>query len=1458
MTRPLPQPERERWQPLRAGLVDVFYYDQEEFHFRDGRLLLRGNNGTGKSKVLALTLPFLLDGELSPHRVEPDADPKKRMEWNLLLGGEHPNAERLGYTWLELGRRDADGNALFCTLGCGLKAVSGRGIASHWFFLSDQRVGEELVLVDTAGIALTRERLEEALGARGAVHRTAGAYRRAVDEALFGLGEQRYGALLDLLIKIRAPQLSKRPNERALSDALTGALAPLDQALIADVAEAFRGLEEDRADLTAMVDARDAADGYLDTYRHYARIACRRRAALPRQAQTVFDRVSRDLAEAEAAHQRAQAELQEAEMTLAELQAEDERLRARERALRESPEARSARELERAADEARQAAERSSQAQAVHDRGAERLERQQRRLAEAAARTTQTNEELTQVRAVALEQAGVAGIAGVFVERVDLPIETAKMTADADSHGVEERSGVVDATATEDAPEGGDSSAAAPDFDVEEALGQRIDVTGLRDRAAEIADRQERAIDHLRELHVAAADSRRALIAIRERHEELASEAAAVAEQREQAAELLAEAGRDLTRAARAYFETAGVLSFADAPEVLAGLELWVETLDGPSPLTAALAIAGRAASAALAREESALDAQEHEVRELLDELDASIERLQAGEHELPPVPHTRDPSVRNGRAGAPLWLLVDFRSDVPAERRAGIEAGLEASGILDAWVSPDGELLAPGTQDVLLAPPEGEAVSGARLRDVLEPAIDRDDLAARAVGEEAVRRVLTTVALAQGEGPVWVTPEGEFRNGILRGSWSKPAAAFIGRGARDRARRARLAELNERRQQAQRRGEELADARRGLEARRAEMEEELLRVPVEEAVRGAHGALAGREAEQRRLAARIAATTARLTQGEAASARAELAVRENAEELSLPQEQAELDAMRDGLQALRVALAALWPACAAFDRARDSAFEAGREVATATRELAEHSERLQAAGREQAERKERHETLAETVGAAVAELQQRLADVASALRANERGRRESDVRRAQAQRDEGIQVGRRERLAEELERATEQRRADVERLRRFASTGLIAVALGEVELPEGEEEWGVTAALRLARQIEQALADAPDDEPAWQRAQRRATDELNTLADALRRHGNNASASMQEEGIAVEVVFRGRSATVPELASALAEEVADRRRLLDEREREILENHLVNEVASTLQELISEAEHQVAGTNAELDGRPTSTGMRLRLRWRVLEDGPQGLTQARERLLRQSADAWSEEDRTAVGAFLQAQIQEVRSRDVAGTWIEQLTEALDYRAWHRFAIERHQGGRWRTATGPASGGERVLTASVPLFAAASSYYASAGNDHAPRLVMLDEAFAGVDDDARAKCLGLLTAFDLDVVMTSEREWGCYREVPGLAIAQLSRVDDVAAVLVSHWEWDGATRTRVERPVAVGAADSADPVDGPLLGVNGAGQPGDASLLDGHVVEQANDRQPGGEEGEWGTPSTSG
>jgi len=142
----LPIPHRERWQPLRLGLVDLYHYDVEEFWFEDGHLLLRGNNGTGKSKVLSLTLPFLLDASLASSRVEPDGDRGKRMEWNLLMGKLE---RRLGYAWIEFGRVEAGGGAQFLTLGCGMQAVAGRPRLEHWFFVTPQRVGADFTLLWT-------------------------------------------------------------------------------------------------------------------------------------------------------------------------------------------------------------------------------------------------------------------------------------------------------------------------------------------------------------------------------------------------------------------------------------------------------------------------------------------------------------------------------------------------------------------------------------------------------------------------------------------------------------------------------------------------------------------------------------------------------------------------------------------------------------------------------------------------------------------------------------------------------------------------------------------------------------------------------------------------------------------------------------------------------------------------------------------------------------------------------------------------------------------------------------------------------------------------------------------------------------------------------------------------------------------------------------------------------------
>jgi uncharacterized protein YPO0396 len=362
--------------------------------------------------------------------------------------------------------------------------------------------------------------------------------------------------------------------------------------------------------------------------------------------------------------------------------------------------------------------------------------------------------------------------------------------------------------------------------------------------------------------------------------------------------------------------------------------------------------------------------------------------------------------------------------------------------------------------------------------------------------------------------------------------------------------------------------------------------------------------------------------------------------------------------------------------------------------------------------------------------------------------------------------------------------------------LQRFATTGLLITAIPDIELPTGG--WTADPVARLARRIEQSLETIDSDDQMWERISREIATRFKDLLDALSVRGHYAAIDLAAGWYVVEITFHGQQRSPDDLVTFLADEITYRERLLSMRERELLEEHLVNEVASHLQELIRDAEIQVRDMNDELQKRPTSTGMRLRFVWAPRADGPSGLMEARARLLRQLHDAWSVDDRAAVSAFLKQQIDRVRAANEHGTWLEHLTEAFDYRAWHRFTIERLQDGRWRSANGPASSGECVLSVTLPLFAAASAPYRSA-QPTAPRLVLLDEAFAGVDDDSRAKSIGLLSTFDLDFVMTSEREWGCYATLPGLAIYQLSRREGIDAVHVTEWTWDGRTRSHVKR-----------------------------------------------------------
>ena len=266
-------------------------------------------------------------------------------------------------------------------------------------------------------------------------------------------------------------------------------------------------------------------------------------------------------------------------------------------------------------------------------------------------------------------------------------------------------------------------------------------------------------------------------------------------------------------------------------------------------------------------------------------------------------------------------------------------------------------------------------------------PAIDVADSRAASLGEEPVASVLSAIELGPGSvgSGTWVTTDGQWSNGVLSGTWRKDRAGYIGEGAREAARRARLGllerELDEERIAIGRIDADLA----AIEARRELLTREHRAMPPDSGVREAH---TGAAVERRGLAraredhtAAVAVCARRQEELTAARAR----VGEFAQDVGLPADPDELGGVRAGVGAYRVALAGLWPAA-------DGAHAAIRAAADAETELNEGQQLLTEAGGRAAEAREAAATatttyaeLLATVGTAVEELQRRLFEVTSA-----------------------------------------------------------------------------------------------------------------------------------------------------------------------------------------------------------------------------------------------------------------------------------------------------------------------------------------------------------------------------------------------------------------------------------------------------------------------------------------
>lgn len=234
---------KDRWETNKLGLVNFWYYDDEEFELSDGKLLLRGANGSGKSVTMQSFIPLLLDGNKRPERIDPFGTSARRIENYLLMSDD--DIDRTAYLYMEFKKKITE---RYLTIGMGLKAVKGKSVEAWYFIIADgRRIKKDLYLYKENGnekIPLTKRELQNRIGEGNFYTESQMEYKRKVNEYLFGYNDiEHYDELMDLLINIRSPKLSKDFKPTTIYGILENSLRQLTEDDLRSMSEAMENMD---------------------------------------------------------------------------------------------------------------------------------------------------------------------------------------------------------------------------------------------------------------------------------------------------------------------------------------------------------------------------------------------------------------------------------------------------------------------------------------------------------------------------------------------------------------------------------------------------------------------------------------------------------------------------------------------------------------------------------------------------------------------------------------------------------------------------------------------------------------------------------------------------------------------------------------------------------------------------------------------------------------------------------------------------------------------------------------------------------------------------------------------------------------------------------------------------------------------------------------------------------------
>ncbi|HZJ83292.1 MAG TPA: TIGR02680 family protein [Clostridia bacterium] len=1364
-----------RWMLHRMGLVNFWFYDEEEFDFANGKLLLRGSNGSGKSVTMQSFIPLMLDGNKSPERLDPFGSRARKLE-DYLLGeeGSRSYEERTGYLYMEFKMGTIE---QFLTIGMGLKARKGRPVDFWGFTITDgRRMGKDISLYrkgisgedgHQARIPLSKGQMKELVGEGGVFVTAQKDYMDMVNRQIFGFDTvEEYDELIKLLIQLRSPKLSKEFKPTVIYEIMNSSLPALSDDDLRPLTETIESMDQIKLHLDQLVKNQKALSKLKEEYHGYNRLILYERSKNLKHEQINEENMKIGILHLKDNLEKDAHEIETLLDTITSLEHEEEALKLKERQYLEHDAYRLEQEWVEKGQLLEELKTNKSQKQSV-------LKEKQRR-------EWELKDELERLE---------SKIAILQRQNQDILIEMDDLADDIRFHDHEyDRA------------------------ELERSGKKSFDFTAwYRDAKLYSKKLKEGRIALEEEL-----EANRHYDNLLKEQDDLIGHRDMAFRQEESSLEQVDLTRRDYMTLIQSWSDKSRVFTLA-SEDILSLNQLVLKYGEGEdfNSIQHLLNSLYQPLAQKLNRE---LVDLEHSRDGLRIEMQDVMDELQDWKRKKDPEP-ARDQQVTDFRVQLkkesipflPLYQSVEFQEDLDDVQKGNLEAALEDMGLLDALIIPQKfqekamGMLGNGCDKIIVSSPK---LMTTNLTQFLRACrVEHEN-----VSLEEIDDALTSIMAYRDEQGFFIEDDGSYGMGIVKGkARGRVSSKYIGAESRKRY---RLEVIEGLEKQLNDMGLDLDNIRteiNDLNGKITLLEEDRANFPKTEDLDVALEMLYEAARELRFLEDKLTkhdkllGEQLKVVQGKKAETYQKTKGIDLASTLpAFIRAEEGMGQYWDSLHQLDKSHHNLVLETRLADTKEEQYGEIQEDVDILKGEINGLEDRIKACQRtieelDDLRNRPEFKEMQEEINRCI----KRIGEIPKQIREaiDRRGRLEqahiTDKDRLEGmEREQGLISKRVELLYEG-----------------FVQEYNLGFTPLEEELVKGHSIKDIPAIV-LSQWKTWVDRWGGDKTLLGERLQKVTYEVLPELTEYGISMGVKFDTSEEEDEFAhIRSQFRrflltgrleGRQVSIYELDTWLVQEIDIHDNLLRDTDRQLFEEIIMQTVGRKIRAKIYRAEEWVKNMNRLMTERDASNGLAFYLQWkpRVAQNEDELDTRDLVSILRTDANILKIEDFNKVTEHFRSQVERAKrilDNNVHGqTFHNIIRDILDYRDWFEFVLYyKKEGENRKELTNRAfyrmSGGEKAMAMYIPLFSSVYSRYESA-DQQAPRLISLDEAFAGVDEQNIRDMFQLTEELDFNYIINSQILWGDYDTVDRLSICELLRPNNANFVSVIRYLWDGESR----------------------------------------------------------------